>query len=304
MTNLRTTARGDYLVDVWHGRRRLCRYNTRPLMEEIQGRRPYLHPVSTLGGTVVTEEKHFDHEWHNGISMTCPWLSGYNFWGGPTYVRGEGYQRLDNLGRQRQTAIAKVSAGDGQLAWRQSLDWLTPDREEPLLTEERLLTIGDADPDTGSWALDFDIALLNTSEAGLLFGSPTTEGREMAGYGGVFWRGPLAMLHGTVRTAEGKGGDDQMGVRSPWLAYTAVHATTDQTATLVFLDHPENIRFPLRWFVRTQPFPLASFAFAFDEYLSLDPGRTLQRRHRILVCDGEPSGDQIEAWHAQWLGRT
>lgn len=300
MTKLKATARADYQVDVWHDRHRLCRYNARPLMKEIQGRRPYLHPVSTLGGTVVTEEKHFDHEWHNGLSMTSAWLSGYNFWGGPTYVRGEGYQRLDNLGQQRQTAIAKVQSSRSNLSWKQSVDWLTPDQTAPLLKEDRLLTVGNVDTNTSSWVLDIAFAIRNASDSQVLFGSPTTEGRERAGYGGLFWRGPLAMLYGSVRTIKGKGGDEQMGVRSPWLAYTARHAQTGRTATLVFLDHPDNIRFPLRWFVRTQPFPLVSFAFSFDAYLPLEPDHTLRRKQRIRVCDGEPHVEQIEAWYSEW----
>ena len=35
-----------------------------------------------------------DHRWHKGLQMTSSHLSGQNFWGGNSYVHGEGYLRF------------------------------------------------------------------------------------------------------------------------------------------------------------------------------------------------------------------
>lgn len=304
MDMLTTRARLDLFTEVWFGSRRLCRYNVRPCMTDIQGPRPYFHPVSTLGGKVVTQAKHYDHEWHNGISLSCPWVSGYNFWGGPTYVRGTGYQHLDNLGHQVHRTLRPVAAtgASGQWErWTQQLVWMTPDRADtPFLHEERLLGVGDVNPEQGYWCLDFDFALFNPGPEPVVFGSPTTEGRPMAGYGGVFWRGPLEILDGTILAADGVQGAHLMGHRSEWIAYIGHHAATGGTSTIVFLDHPDNVRFPLKWFMRTTPFPLASYAFSFDEYLHLAPQETLRRRQRMLICDGARTHAEINDFCQQW----
>ena len=305
MTQLSLYAPRNRHVEVWYGQQRLCRYNFRPYMTPIQGPRPYFHPVQTLAGQAVTMEKPFDHEWHSGISLACPWVSGFNFWGGPTFVRDQGYQHLDNMGLQQHRTFTQVmtDADDADLwqRWEQTLDWWIPGQQDlPFLQERRAQAIGGVAPAEGYWCLDFDFALSNPGLENVIFGSPTTEGREMAGYGGVFWRGPMAFLHGTVLAEGGVEGDYLMGHRSAWIAYVGQH-NTGHFSTVVLLDHPDNIRFPLKWFVRTTPFPVASFSFSFDEYLNLAPADTLTRRQRLLICDGARTHEEISTWYARWL---
>ncbi len=301
MAKLVARAGGDRYIEVWYGARRLCRYNLRPFMTNLQGPRPYFHPVGTLQGGIVTQEKHFDHEWHNGLSLACPWVSGYNFWGGPTYVRDKGYRQLDNLGRQVHQSLSPRAAPAGSLRWRQTVSWQIPDPPEcEFLQDERDLTVGGVDEAAGLWHIDFAFALTNPGRRDVVFGSPTTEGRPNAGYGGVFWRGPLDLLHGTILTGDGRSGSDLMGVSAPWLAYAGVSRATGAEMTVVLLDHPQNTRFPLKWFVRTTPFPVASYAFCFDEYLTLPPRAVLQRQQRIVVCDGLRSHTDIDRLYAAW----
>jgi hypothetical protein len=66
----------------------LFRYVCRPVTAPFEGPKPYLHPVRTLAGDVVTAYRPHDHRWHKGIQMTATDVSGQNFWGGVTYVRG------------------------------------------------------------------------------------------------------------------------------------------------------------------------------------------------------------------------
>ncbi len=60
--------------------------------------RPVLHPVRTLTGVVVTANHPADHDWHSGVGMAIPDVNGTHFWGGGTYVHGQGYVLLDNHG--------------------------------------------------------------------------------------------------------------------------------------------------------------------------------------------------------------
>src|ERR1700738_3733425 len=72
--------------------------------------RPYLHPVRTLAGTVVTDLLPADHLWHLGVSLAMPDVAGANLWGGRSYVHGRGYVwladhgEIEHLGWQRVTA--------------------------------------------------------------------------------------------------------------------------------------------------------------------------------------------------------
>lgn len=92
------------------------RYGYRPGSDS----RPYLHPVTTLAGTPVTEERPADHLHHLGASVAVPDVAGHNFWGGRTYVRDQGPTELDNHGTQRHLGW-KLRDPDGfveELSWR------------------------------------------------------------------------------------------------------------------------------------------------------------------------------------------
>src|SRR5690242_14392931 len=78
----------------------VARYVWEPKLPAMVAPRPYLHPVTTLGGTTVTGFMPGDHQHHLGASVAIPVLNRANFWGGSTYVAGRGPLRLDNHGRQ------------------------------------------------------------------------------------------------------------------------------------------------------------------------------------------------------------
>jgi hypothetical protein len=55
-------------------------------MAETEAPKPFFHPLRTLAGNEVTLARPHDHTWHAGLAMTSAYLSGQNFWGGPTYL--------------------------------------------------------------------------------------------------------------------------------------------------------------------------------------------------------------------------
>jgi hypothetical protein len=273
-----------------HGRHRLFRYVYAPETEARESPKPYLYPVRTLAGREVTIFRPHDHLWHHGIAMTWAQL-----WGGPTYVRDQGYVQLPNNGRQEHRdweAILPQRLSE-RLAWVTAAD-------ETWIDERRTLSLGEVLPDEGCWALDVAMDLTNTRPAPLVFGSPTTEGRPLAGYGGLFWRGPRSFTGGTILAAGGLVGPDVMGQAAPWLAFVGRHDGDGAHSTLLFLDHPRNPRHPTRWFVRNTPYACASFAFAFDAELTLPPGETLALRYRIVVADGAWEADRADAYARRW----
>jgi hypothetical protein len=75
--------------------------------------KPYLHPIRTLAGDVVTDYRPNDHRWHKGLQFTASHLSGQNLWGGNTYVHGEGYLQLpERVGSMAHVAFDEIDADD------------------------------------------------------------------------------------------------------------------------------------------------------------------------------------------------
>lgn len=118
----------------------------------------------------------------------------------------------------------------------------------------------------------------------------------MAGYGGLFWRGPRSFLRGKVLAADGREGPEVMGQSSPWLAFVGRHDGSAASSTVLFLDHPGNPRYPTRWFVRNDPYACVSLSFMFDEEYLLEPGETLRLTYRVVLADGEWTGEHVESY--------
>ncbi|MET9084126.1 PmoA family protein [Streptomyces sp. NPDC004237] len=253
--------------------------------------RPYLHPVRTLAGDVVTDYRPNDHRWHKGLSLTASHLSGANLWGGNSYVHGQGYVAIpERVGSMRHLGFDELSSAQGRLVIAERLSW-HPYDGSLWADERRRIEVHDVDPDSGSWALTWDSAITNRRGEPLLFGSPTTAGREQAGYTGLFWRGPRAFRDGRIIGPDGEG-PELMGSQSPWLALSGEHDGADGHATVLFEHAPENDHsgtagtHPAHWFVRNDPFAGIAPSWAFHDELELAPGDTLHRRYRVVVANG------------------
>ncbi|MEU5098260.1 PmoA family protein [Streptomyces sp. NPDC020996] len=297
---------GEHIAVATAAGTEILRYVYRPDPQAYESRKPYAHPVRTLAGRTVTGYRPNDHRWHKGLQMTASHLSGQNFWGGNSYVRGQGYQVLPGrVGSMRHDGFTALTVEDGRLALTERLTWVAHGGEE-WAGETRGLTVHSVDEEAGAWALDWSIRLTNARAEPLVFGSPTTEGREMAGYTGLQWRGPRDFTGGTVFGPEGVADAGAlMGTQGPWLAYTAEHDEVDAHSTVVFAHAPENLDettaiHPSHWFVRAEPIPTVAFSWAFFETFELPPGASFAYRYRVVVADGAWDRDRV-AGHLKGL---
>lgn len=281
--------------------RPLFRYVYAPTTAPTETPKPYLHPLRTLAGNLVTNFRPHDHLWHTGIAMTFAHLSGQNFWGGPTYVHGKGYTQLPNNGRIHHQAWEEVACEGDTVRLRERLTWISYEGQ-PWLDEQRTLGVREINARDGYWTLEHTSQLRNVRGEPLVFGSPTTVGRPLAGYGSLMWRGPRSFLGGTILAGDNQEGPEMMGKRAPWLAYIGKQDGTDGrdgttgggASTLIFVDQPTNPRYPNKWFIRNDPFAAVSFAVTFDEALTLAPGEELSLSYRIIIADGAWTREQIE----------
>ena len=242
----------------------------------LESPRPYFHPLTTRGGATVTQNRPSDHPWHAGLSWALPNVDAasgsHNFWGGPTYVRDRGYVQLPNNGSVEHRGFTAFEATDGGVEIEEQLQWMAADRR-PVFTEKRRITVTAADD---HWTLGFSTVMRNVSGETLSIGSPSTEGRADAGYGGLFWRGTAEMEGGEV-LADGVPG---MGERGGWMAYSSA------AATVVMRDRDGNPRHPVPWFVRTDDYAGLCAAPFFSEPLEVTAGEKVRFSYAVTIADG------------------
>ncbi len=280
----------DRLIGTWNGRP-LFEYVYAAREDPFNGRRPYFHPLYTLSGELATIYRPYDHPWHKGLSMTFTVINDQNFWGGVTYQDGQ-YVALDNVGQTAHQAWTQMTCQAERIELAHTLTWRTA-HDVDWLSEARSIAIQVTER---GWYMDWAMTFTNVSGIPLEFGSPATQGRQNAGYTGLFWRGPRSFEHGEVLSASGvKGsGDDMMGKASPWLAYAGRHDGSGASSTIVFADQPESARYPTKWFVRSTPFACIASAFAFGDTLTLEPQAALYLKHRVFIADGALGHDEID----------
>ncbi|MEV4120123.1 PmoA family protein [Micromonospora sp. NPDC049645] len=261
----------------------VAEYVLDPALDARHGPRPYLHPVRTLGGTVVTDALPADHVWHLGASLAVQDVDGNNLWGGRTYVRDVGYTWRDDHGVIAHLGEVRRSPGRyaHDLQWRDRAGGV-------LLTERRGLAASAVAPDV--WRLDLDSVLTAPAGREVRLGSPATNGRPGgAGYGGFFWRA-AAGGGAEVFTADATGEQTVNGSAAPWLALTGV-GSGGGAYTLVFAGLGRGDR----WFVRTSMYPGVCVAFAFERPAVVPAEGSRHGRYRVWVADGTLDRDRVAA---------
>jgi hypothetical protein len=274
----------DHSVTVTAGDIPILTYAYRPRSPQRESPKPYLHPIRTLDGEVVSLFRPHDHVWHKGIAWSLPHVGEHNFWGGPTYVPGRSYVQLDNNGSATHRRMLSLDVDGDAARLDHELDWAARSGE-PVLAERRALRVSLVD-DT-AWVLTFETAMTNVSGGTLSFGSPTTKGRENAGYGGLFWRGPRSFTGGVIQSPDRTGGDDLRGTRAEWMAFRGRHDGSGRSSTVVMVDDPGNPRHPPQWFCRSEEFACLNPAPFFGEELDLAPAATLRFRYAVVVASGD-----------------
>ncbi|HEX6358103.1 DUF6807 family protein [Actinophytocola sp.] len=251
----------------------LARYADGTGMPQVHSPRPYLHPVHSLSGRAVTQVSPVDHRHHYGLSLTIADVDGTSYWGGRTFLPGQGPTLLRNHGRQISLGVDIDESG---ARLRQSITWADQHDRQQLL-EQRELT-GVIIPEAEAWALGWHSRL--TAPAGATISSPALRGRPGAGYGGIFCR--LVSADSTeVHTVDADTESGAHGSRSPWIAFGGRHGG-EWTSVVLVQDSGTD---PLPWFVRVADYVGACPALAWDTPCVIGAGADLDAGLVALVVD-------------------
>ncbi|MFT4210856.1 MAG: PmoA family protein [Microbacterium sp.] len=252
---------------------------------------PFLHPVRTARGVTVTDARPADHPWHAGASFAVPRVQDSNLWGGPTYLREEGYRWSSDHGSQ---VVMSCTQHAGTTVLR--IDWLSHDGRT-LAEEVRKIEIRHRDDRL--WLFTHQTCLTAVSGDGLVLGSPGGRGLAGSGYGGFFWRFP-SCTDVSVEAAGGRSGVDGIhGQPAEWLAWSAMFfgEGDEGEATVAFAPYDEATAGD-PWFVRTREYPGVGSAVAGQRDIVIAGGDSLNRSFVVAVADGRAAPGEIADWIA------
>jgi hypothetical protein len=269
--------------------------------------RPYLHPLRSASGKVVTRSfpagqvpgESVDHPHHAGLFYGHGDVNDFNYWAiqnVPT-PPGKGSAMMGRI------VVKDVSGKGGKASGTVDavLTWLKPDGK-PLLTETRKMTFH-SHPELRIVDFDFDFAAIDkvvfrdTKEgtfavrmAGALDELKSKDTRDAAS------RGKLTNAQGGVGEA------NVWGKRSAWVDYSGL--LDGEKVGIVMMDHPGNPRHPTYWHSRAyglhsiNPFGVHDFLNdkTQDGSLTLQPGEHVRFRYRVVVHPGASTARLAELY--------
>jgi hypothetical protein len=255
--------------------------------------RPFVHPLRTPAGHVLSRNAPQDHPWHHGLWFTIKFVDGANYW--------EEYGDFGLL-VHRGPPTVEVAA-DGSVALAGTLDWVQPHGAGVAVVEERRLThvpIGD-----DAYAIDLDTRLVADHDVTYDRTPFTTWG----GYGGLTIRGPADWIDTQITLDDGSVHERVLGTPSRWfdLSGTVTAGGADAPAGVALFDHPGNRRHPSPVYASTRADTygdegwsnFANLAFLWDAPLEVAAGEALHLRHRTVVHDGPWDAARLDqAWRS------
>jgi hypothetical protein len=258
-------------------------------------RKPYFHPVALIDGPVLTGLSPRDHPWHRALWFSWKMLNGVNYW--------EEDPKTGLPDGLTEVLDAKVVPDRNYSATiLLTLTYHTPGGP-PLLTEKRKITVSAPNRD-GSYRIDWEAGFTADKQDVLLQG-----GTAGGGYAGLSvrisqttkdWR--LIDSEGRVDLPGGPVAKNTHGQKARWMDFSVVDTATGETGGIAILQHPSTFRYPTHWHnVMDDKFPFGYFSPAplWAEPYTLQAGKSLSVRYRILIHPGRGSRDQLDAeWTA------
>lgn len=236
--------------------------------------KPYLHPLRTANGRVVTRRFPMEDvpsdgkdRHHRGVWLGYKDVNGVDFW------ENEFAYKNAHAGK----VVAKTVEAKGDTI-HGVFEWLNP-AGELMLEEDRTMKFsGDAETRT----MDIEITLRARVK--------TTFGDSKDGFFGVRLAEALSEKQGGVITnsAGGRGMKETWGKPAAWVDYSGV-LNGERVGVTVFEQH-SSFGHPTRWHVRdygllaANPFGAQAFdAVAQKRAVTLERGQSLHLRYRVVV---------------------
>ena len=272
--------------------------------------KPYLHPLVTASGNVITRGFPADplpgestnRPNHRGLTIGAERLKGPEtglnaglfYWGQNFFDNDPSNGGIDK-GKIVFKDVTNVTNGDDRGAFSMVAHWISH-QGQLWLIERRTMTFYSKPADCRMFDIDLELEAVEDltfndfqdSMLGLRLSLPFD-----SHYGG--------------RIVNEAGGIDEAGVRgrrSPWVDWTAQLKNGEKVGVAIF-DHPKNLNYPARWqyremgFVMTGPFQ-GNYNARFDSAAkeenaayTMKKGDKLRLRYRILIHPDPMNWDNL-----------
>jgi len=260
-------------------------------------KRPFIHPITTPAGHVLTRNAPDDHPWHHGLWFTIKFVNGENFW-----------EEYDSYGVLRHQGMPTVEHDGGRAVVVGDLDWIRPDRATVVLREHRVITHVPIDDD--AYAIDFDTTLVPEVDVVLDRTPFTTWG----GYSGLAFRGRGDFHDTRILLSDESTHDRVLGLPSNWLDLTGRVGGDGgdgqgALAGLAVFDVPGNPGHPVPWYGSTRADTYGdegwsnffNAAFLWDGPRPVAKHQPLRFTYRVVVHDGMWAEHRLATEYASYL---
>lgn len=236
--------------------------------------KPYVHPMWSANGAVVTLDSPPDHKHHRGLFIGWSNVNGIDFWS-------------ESTGRMVHQKFEQLSAA-GEATIVATIHWVAAATGKVLLAEQRTLRVLPPSEDTTMLVWESE---LRASEELVLTG---------AQYNGLGIRFARSMDGGSVLNSNGTAEIKRAnGEKAEWCAYFG--NVDGSLCTVAIFNHPTNPRHPTPFFVMNQPFGFLSAAPTFHEPIKLKPNEPLKLRYLVATCLGEADAKRLNEIYSQWI---
>jgi hypothetical protein len=287
--------------------------------------KPVLYPLRTAGGIVVTRGfpldpkpgESADHPHHVGHWFNYGDVNGYDFWGHSDETPAANKPKMGTIVHK---AVTQAASGRDRGNLSVQADWNVPDGSTLLREETQFVFSGGAgrrvvDRTTTWTATDRAVTFKDTKEGA--FGIRVARALDHVSKDRALFLDERGQKESAQRVnnegvtgryigSDGKTGDEVWGTRGPWMGLTGV--VERQPVTLAILDHPSSYGYPTYWHARGYGLfaanPLGRQAFDPKQppaSLTLEPGKSVTFRHRILVLDGELTRDALQKEYDEYV---
>jgi len=290
-------------------------------------KKPFLYPLRTAQGTVVTRGfpidaragERTDHPHHTGLWFNYGNVNGLDFWNNSDAIPAARAAKMGTIVHKR---VIEVSSGKDKGELNVEMDWIDANGTVLLKEITRMTFAGDAttrtiDRTSRLSALKTPV-VLGESKEGLLGIRVARSLEQSSKQADVFTdasgkpagerRASTEGVTGNYTGSDGKTGDAVWGTRGPW---TMLTGTVDsKPVTLAIFDHPSNPGFPAYWHARGYGL-FAANNFGQHEFdpsqpertTTIAPGESITFRHRVMIVDGTADAARMNAENQKFAGQ-
>jgi hypothetical protein len=281
-------------------------------------KKPVLYPLRTAMGTLVTRGfpldprpgERVDHPHHAGLWFNFGDVNGLDFWNNSDAIKPEQAPKMGTI-LHRRVAEIRNGADRGELSVE--MEWVDAERRPLLREHARFIFRGDANTRsveriTLLTALDRRVVFRDNKEGTIglrvarALEQPADKPEVFTDASGKATTVPVldnTGVTGLYTSSEGLKGDAVWGTRGRWVQLAGT--VESEPVTLILLDHPTNPNSPTYWHARGYGLfaanPLGRKVFDDKQpelTLTLEPGRSVTFRHRLVIVHGMPTTEAIE----------